>query len=159
MKTKINAAGILLSVCLLLISPLAVSAQSNNWTTVKATPKGTEVILERKRDNGVTGNIQTVTDDSIAVTSDDGSFIIGKDNVAKIYYAVARDKKKSMNRGALYGMLAGLAAGFAVALVREPEGQEMPGVATFLAGGGIGIWAGSRHAKGKDKGPLIYSAK
>jgi hypothetical protein len=159
MKSKTKALTILLSVCSSLMFPLAVPAQSDNWTSVKATPKGTEIFVERKRDDRVIGTIHAVTDDSIVITSDEGSFIIGKDNVAKIYLAVARDKKKSMNRGALYGMLGGLASGIALATLHPPENEEMPWVGTFFAGIGIGTLAGIRHGKGKDKGPMIYSAR
>jgi hypothetical protein len=66
---------------------------------------------------------------------------------------------KSVNRGALLGMLAGLAAGIAYATVRAPDGEDMYGAGIFLLGGGVGALAGKHHAKGKEKGALIYSAK
>ncbi len=159
MNLKIEPIAILLSIFSSLLLPASVAGQSNNWTSVRATPRGTEVIIERKRDDRVIGIIQAVTEDSIAVTSDDESFIVGRDNVTKIFHAIPRDKKKSLNRGALYGMLIGLGAGIALATAYPPENERMPWVGTFFAGGGIGAWAGSRHAKGKNLGPLIYSAK
>jgi hypothetical protein len=157
MKLKIEFVAILLSVASLL--PASVAGQSNNWTSVRATPRGIEVIIERKQDDRVIGIVQAITEDSIAVTSDDGSFIIERGNVTKIFHSVPRDKMKSLNRGALYGMLIGLGAGIALATAYPPENEEMPWVGTFFAGGGIGAWTGSRHARGKNKGPLIYSAK
>ena len=159
MKTKINVVALTFSIATALIAPVALFGQSNNWTSVKAIPKSIDLIIERKRDDRVVGVLQAVTDDSIIVNSKEGSFIIGKDNVAKIYHAVGRDKKRAMNRGALYGMLIGLGAGVALATAFPPENEEMPYVGTFLAGGGIGTWAGIRYAKGKDKGPLVYSAR
>ena len=159
MKIRVNTIALAFSIAASLIAPVATVGQSDNWTTVRAIPKGVDLMIERKRDDRVIGVLQVVTDDSIAIASDEGSFIIGKDNVARIFHAVPRDKKKSMNRGALYGMLIGLASGVALATAFPPENEEMPYVGTFLAGGGIGTWAGMRHGKGRDKGPLIYSAK
>ena len=136
-----------------------VAAQTNSWIGVKALPKGAELIVTRKNDGRVIGVTQSVTDDTIAIDSDNGSFIIGKDNIEKIYYAEPRDVMKSLNRGALLGMLGGLAAGVAYSSTREVNGEKMPGPWIFLLGGGLGALAGKRHAKGKDKGALIYSAK
>lgn len=159
MKTKTTVGVLLLTVCAVFTLSNVVPAQSTHWTGMKATPKGIDIIVERKNDETVTGVLQAVTDDSLAVTSDEGSFIIGKDNITKVFHAIPRDKKKLMNRGALYGMLIGLGAGVAAATAFPPENEEMPYVGTFLAGGGIGAWAGIQRAKGKDKGPLIYSER
>jgi hypothetical protein len=92
------------------------------------------------------------------LTADEGSFVIGKANIEKIYYAVPRDKKKSMNRGALYGMLAGLGTTVAVGTLTA-DSDRTPGWPIFLAGGLGGMWFGKKHGEGKDKGPLIYSAR
>lgn len=156
--TRISLALLVLT-CSFLTVPVLAFGQSAEWSRIKATPTGTDIIIERKKDRRVVGYVQAVTDDSIAVRSEKGSFIIGKDNITKVFLARPRNKRKSLNRGALYGMLTGLAIGLAISLVHEPEGQEMPGMGTFLAGAGIGLWAGNRHGKGKDKGELIYSAK
>ena len=159
MRTKTTAAALLLTAFSLLAFSTVVRAQSIHWTALKATPKGIDVIVERKNDDRVIGVLQAVTDDSIAVTSDEGSFIIGKDNITKVFHGIPRNKKKLMNRGALYGMLIGLGAGVALTSAFPPENEEMPFAGTFLAGGAIGAWAGVRRAKGKDRGPLIYSAR
>jgi len=136
-----------------------LAAQTNNWTAVKALTKNTELIVTRKTDNRVVGFLQAVTDDTIAIDSDNGAFLIGKDNVKQIYLAEPRDKMKTMNRAALLGMLGGLAAGVGYSIVRPPEDESMPGYGIFFLGSGIGLLAGRHHAKGKDKGALIYSAK
>ena len=134
-------------------------AQSSNWGNVQAVPRGTEVFIDRKNDDRVIGSIDAVTEDTIAITSDGGSFIIGKENVTKIFHAIPRDKKKALNRGALLGMLGGLGAGVLLTASRPPKGEEMPGVGVFFAGLGLGTWAGHRYGKGRDKGPLLYSAR
>lgn len=139
--------------------PQDLIAQTTSWASVKALPKGAELVVERKASEKVIGHLQAATDDTIALTSDAGAFILARDNVEKIFYAVPRDGTKSRNRGALYGMLLGLAAGVAVSTLQDPESEAMPGVGAFFAGGLIGIWAGNKHAKGKGKGALIYSAK
>lgn len=139
--------------------PQNVMAQTSSWASVKALPKGSELVVERKASEKVIGHLQAATDDTIAVTSDAGAFILARDNVEKIFFAVPRDSKKSRNRGALYGMLLGLAAGVAVSTLHDPDSEAMPGVGAFFGGGLLGVWVGNQHAKGKDKGPLIYSAK
>ena len=149
----------LLLVGLVVNVPQSLMAQSNNWTTVKALQRGTEIIVVRKDSERVTGYVDGVTDDTLAVTSDSNSFVIGKDNVDQIYIAIPRDKMKHMNRGALVGGLLGLAAGIAVSVAMGPDTEAMPGLPVMLAGGAAGTWVGSRNAKGKDKGPLVYSAK
>ncbi|HEX6126762.1 MAG TPA: hypothetical protein VFZ23_15425 [Pyrinomonadaceae bacterium] len=159
MKLKSSVVPLMLIVVASLALPTNLFAQTTSWTSVKALPRGADVIVERKASDRVIGYLQSATDDTVAVTSDTGSFVISRDNVQKIFYAVSRDRKKIMNRGALYGMLLGLAAGVAVSTVQEPESEAMPGTGAFIAGGLIGMWAGHKHAKGKDKGPLIYSAK
>ena len=157
-RARILTASILIIFCG--FAPFArLAAQTNNWTSVKALPKNAELFITRKTGGRVVGFVQAVTDDTIAVDSDNGTFIIGKDNIRQIYYAEQRDKMKSLNRGALFGMLVGLAAGVAYATVREPEGQETPGFGIFLLGSGVGLLAGKHNANGKDKGALIYSAK
>jgi len=144
---------------LVLTAPIGLMAQANNWTSVKALQRGMELIVIRKSNDRVIGYVDAVTDDTLAVTSDTGSFVIGKDNVDKIYIAIPRDRMKHMNRGALVGGLLGLAAGIAVSIAMSPESEAMPGLPIMLAGGAAGGWFGSQRAKGKDKGPLVYSAK
>lgn len=159
MKLSRQFAVLLLITGCVIAFPANFFAQTDNWTSVKALKDGTELIVTRKNSGRVVGYVQAVNDESVALTSDAGTFVIGKDYVSKIYYAVPRNKRKSLNRGALYGMIAGLVVGVAIGSVHEPEGQETPGLGAFLAGSAIGVWAGSRHAKGKDKGALIYSAR
>lgn len=159
MKMKQPVVALIFIVVASISLPQILIAQTTTWAGVKALPKGTELVVERKASEKVIGYLQAATDDTVTVTSDAGSFIIARDNVEKIFCAVPRDSKKSRNRGALYGMLLGLAAGVAVATVQKPESEAMPGVSVFLAGGLIGMRVGKEHAKGKDKGPLIYSAK
>jgi len=157
-RASILAASILIAIngC----APLAqLTAQTNSWIRVKALRKNTEVIVTRKTDGRVIGFVESVTDDTVVIDSDDGTFVIGKDNIKEIFYAEDRDEKKSLNRGALFGLLGGLASGMAYATVRDTNGQSNPGVMFLLIGGGIGTLAGRYHAKGKDKGALIYSAK
>jgi hypothetical protein len=136
--------------------PLHVAAQTDNWTGVRALPKGAELVIERKSSGRVVGYLELATDDTVVIVSDANSFIIGRDNVKKIYYAVAHDKKKSMNRGALIGMIGGAVTASLIA--GEPEGQEMPGLGGLLIGGLAGTWFGKQRAKGKKRGALIYSA-
>ena len=157
-RTRILIASILIP--LFAFAPFArITAQSNNWTSVKALAKDTELIITRKNAGRVVGFVQAVTDDTLAIDSDSGSFIIGKDNIKTIHYAEARDKMKSLNRGALLGMLGGLAAGIGYSILRPPKDESMPGYGIFFLGSGIGVLAGLHHAKGKDKGALIYSAR
>jgi hypothetical protein len=157
-RTRILIASILIT--FFAFAPSArVVAQSDNWTSVKALAKNTDLIITRKNAGRVVGFVQAVSDDTLAIDSDNGSFIIGKDNIEKIYYAEPRDKMKSLNRGALLGMLGGLAAGIGYSIVRPPENESMPGYGIFFLGSGIGMLAGLHHSKGKDKGALIYSAK
>ena len=134
-------------------------AQSSTWGNVQAIPRGTEVFVERKNDDRVIGSVSAVTADTIAITSDEGSYIIGKENVTKIFHAIPRDKKKALNRGALLGMLGGLGAGVLFTAAVPPKGEEMPGVGVFFAGMGLGTWVGHSYGKGKNKGPLLYSAR
>jgi len=150
---------LLLIAGLVVTAPCALMAQANNWTSVKALQRGTDLIVIRKSNDRVIGYVDAVTDDTLAVTSDAGSFVIRKDNVDKIYIAIPRDKMKHMNRGALVGGLLGLAAGIAVSVAMGPDTEAMPGLPVMLAGGAAGGWVGSRRANGKDKGSLVYSAK
>lgn len=157
-RAQILIASLLIIFCG--FAPFArVAAQTNNWTSVKALPKNTELIVTRKTDSQVVGFVQAVSDDTIAIDSDNGTFIIGKDNVKNVYLAEPRDRMKSLNRGALLGLLGGLAAGVGYSVVHPPEDESMPGFGIFFLGCGIGMLAGRHHAKGKDKGALIYSAK
>jgi hypothetical protein len=159
MKLKRSVAALIFTVVVSISLPQNLIAQTTNWTSVTALPKGVELVVERRASKTIIGYLQATTDDWVAITSDAGSFIIARDNVDKIFYAVPRDRKKIRNRGALYGALLGLAGAVAVSIVQKPESEAMPGGGVFLAGGLIGMWVGNRHAKGKDKGPLIYSAK
>lgn len=143
----------------LLAVPTDLSAQSNHWISVKALPPKTEIIVLRNDGDREVGYVGSVTDDSIAMTTDSGASIIARNNVKKIYYAVPRNKRKSMNRGALVGGLLGLAAGVAVAYATPSNSEAMHGGAVFLAGGLLGGYAGRKRADGKDRGALIYSEK
>jgi hypothetical protein len=148
-----------LLVAFVTIFPLHVLAQSNSWTGVKALPKGTDLIIERKNDRPVVGYLASVSDDSIAITSDAGAFFVGRDNVANVYYAVPRSVKKHANRGALIGGLLGFGLGFGVSLKQYPDSEAMPGAPIFLGAALLGGWIGSKRGKGKDKGERIYAAK
>src|SRR5688572_3836165 len=95
--------NLLLITGILLFFPTNITPQTSDWTAVKVLQPGTDVMVLRKNGGRIVGYVQGSTDDTIAITSDSGSFVVGRDNVKKIYYAVPRDKRKSMNRGALIG--------------------------------------------------------
>lgn len=143
---------------LLFFVVVTASAQGNRWIAVKALPKGTELIIERKKSDRVVGYVTAVDDRTVSVTSNSGSFAIDKDNVSKIFYAIPRDKMKHANRGALIGMIGGLVAGVALSATQSSDSESMPYVGTFIAGGLLGGWIGAKHGGGKQKGSLIYSA-
>jgi len=142
-----------------ILLPLNIAAQISEWTRVQALRPGTDVLVLRKNGSRVVGYLQGSTVDSIAVTTDSGSFVIAKDNVKKIFYAERRDKMKSMNRGALIGMGAGVIAAIAVTGLQEQEGGSHRGTVVFLASGLLGGLLGAKHGSGTDKGPLIYAAR
>ena len=156
MKQTSTVIALLLMTILAL--PMCARAQTDSWVGVQALRPGTEIFVLRKNKDKVVGVLQSATGDTIALTADEGSFVIGKANIAKIFYAVPRDKKKSMNRGALYGMLAGLGTAVAVSTMTA-DSDQTPGWPIFLGGGLAGMWLGKKHGAGKDKGPLIYSAR
>ena len=142
-----------------LAAPVELAAQSNNWISVKALTPKTEIIVLRKNGDQVVGYLSSVTDDSVAIDTGSGSYVIARDNVKKIYHAVPRDRMKGANRGALIGGLLGLGAGIAVSSAIPLESEAMPGPAIFLAGGLLGGLVGAKRGGGKGKGALIYSEK
>ncbi|MEP7149711.1 MAG: hypothetical protein ABI857_12605 [Acidobacteriota bacterium] len=133
-------------------------AQISTWTSVKTIDAGTDVIVIRKSSGRVVGLFVSATDDTVTVNSRVGPVVVDKDNVKKIFNAVARDRKKGVRRGALFGLALGLLAAGVVEGVEPSEGQQTNGLVPFLLGGAVGLWAGDRHGKGKTKGALIYSA-
>ena len=142
-----------------LAAPMELAAQSNNWIRVKALRPKTELIVLRKNDDQLVGYLTSVTDDSIAIDTASGSYVIARNNIKKIYYAVPGDRMKGANRGALIGGLLGLAAGVAVSYAIPTDSEAMPGGAVFLAGGLVGGLVGAKRGGGKTKGALVYSEK
>ena len=142
---------------LLFALALPAAAQTNSWISVQGLPKGIDLIIERKQDNTVIGTLQATTADTIAVSGSGGSFIIGRDNVKKVYHALPGGGHRHANHGALIGMIVGAVVTSAAA--GEPEGQETPGLPGLIGGGLAGAWIGSKRDKGPRKGDLIYVAK
>jgi len=158
-RIQIPAASLLITI-FAFASSAHIAAQTNNWTRVKALPKNAELIVNRKADGQVVGFLQAVTDDTIAIDSDNGSFIVGKNNIEKIYMAEGRDAAEGLKRGAALGMLGGLATSITYAtVVKSDIIEDRPGFLFVWIGLGIGAVVGRIHAKGKDKGALVYSAK
>ena len=149
----------LLIATLVAMFPLSVLAQSDNWTSIRALPRGTDVIIERRNDDRIDGTITSVSDNEIVINSNRGAFIVARGNVERIYYAIPRNARKHTNRGALIGGALGLGVGIGVSTLQSSNSEAMPGAVVFLAGGLLGGWVGSKRAKGKDRGSLIYSAR
>ena len=157
MALRQNVWTIILAAVLAVVTPSYLTAQTNNWMSVRAIPKGTELIVDRKNDDRVIGILNAVTEDTIAITSDGASFIIGKDNVLKVYHAVERKRKHLVGVAGLAGGLAG--AVIDAKIQGPPESQEMPGVIGFIAGAVVFGGLAERLVDDKKKGVLIYSAK
>jgi hypothetical protein len=151
--------SLLLIVAMVSVFPLCVLAQSDNWTSIRALPRGTDVIVDRRNDDRIDGTVASVSDSEIVINSDRGAFIVGRANVDRIYYAIPRSARKHVNRGALIGGAVGLGVGVGVSTLQSTNSEAMPGAVIFLAGGLLGGWIGSKRAKGMDKGSLIYSVR
>jgi hypothetical protein len=140
------------------VFPLHVLAQSDNWTSVRALPKGTDLIIERKNDDRVIGTLASVSDDTIAITSEDGSFFVGRGNVTKVHYAVSRNVKRHLVRGLVLGMVIGTAV--AGAFASEENDRDLTlGAVGFWIGMGVGGYIVQKRGESKKKGELIYAAR
>jgi len=113
----------------LLLMAATVAAQTNpsNWNTVKALGAGTDVrILNGSRT--VSGKIDGVTDDSIAVTSGKGQESFKQQDVTRV--SVKKDGHR--RRNALIGLGVGAGAGLGVGASADASCKS------FCFGGNIG---------------------
>ncbi len=158
MKTKISIFFIIAAL-LLTTAPCSFAQTSpNDWGAVQKLSAKTDLLVKTSNGKTFSGALVSVKDDEITLTAKGRDFILAKNNLEAIYFAVPKTGRRARNIGALIGAIV---AGSTYAATAGDEGDSGTGspILLFAAGGIAGGFVGSLFGKGSKKGVLIYKAR
>lgn len=159
MKTKISIFFLIVSLLLLTTAPfLFAQASPNDWSAVQKLSSKTDLFIKTSNGKTFTGSLISVKDDEITLTAKGRNFVLAKNNLEAVYFAVPKTGRRARNIGALIGAVIVVAA-YGAAAGDEGDSGTGAAILPFLAGGLGGGFIGSMFGKGKKKGALIYKAR
>jgi hypothetical protein len=149
MKKQIFSISIMAAFCLNSLPAAFAQTSVNDWTNLRKTRLGIEVIIEPKTGKSIKGSLEGVKDSEIVLYVKKKFLTLNKDLIARIYLSKTASEKDAKDGGAGIGMLVGLAAGMFVP----------GGILIFLGSSGAGMLIGKESSKKKARGRLIYEAQ
>lgn len=152
-----------LLICLFLINAVspAVSGQvrdSKSWKSVEDLPKNSLVIISNRQSRRFVGVVRSVDDRSIELIQGQVVHSVRRSDVKTVHLAEWRNTGRARNRGALWGLFAGIAIAGLRESVSPTNAQDVtPGM--IVAIGSIsGAAIAKRRAAKPKRGKLVYAA-
>ncbi len=158
MKTKISTVFLVASLFLTTMPFALAQTSTSDWSAVRQLSAGTDLLIKTADGQTFIGSAASVKDDEIELTVKGRSFVLAKNNLKAIYFAVPKTGRRARGIGALVGVIAALAA-YGAAVGDEGDSGTGAPVIPFFGGGLVGGYIGGLFGRGRKKGALIYQAQ
>jgi hypothetical protein len=116
-----------------------LSSNAQSWSILRSIPVGQDLLVKTKEGKSINGRLDRITDTSLALTAEGGTFSLNSSEVAKVYVFRGKPVVSRTLIGASIGTLAGGGIGLAAGNENDIGGRWM-GAAV---GGGVGLVIGS----------------
>lgn len=159
-KTR-QLATLLILLTSMLLSPLTVAAQTNDWSRLTSVPAGSKLSAKLRNGKTVDGSLRTVSDTALTLTVKNTATEIKRDDVVSVHQVTRKSAKTATLVG--LGLGAGAGAVFGAAADSKSDGFEnLDNIATAVTtvlGAGAGALGGFLIGRSGKKRVLIYEAK
>lgn len=156
MTIRLTLIGVI--IVAVLSQPFALLAQSNDWSAVKALGNGQEIRVETKSGNKFDGELGSVSDDKIVVSTKGKTEEVAFTDVKKIHRVGNGSRGTGVAIGAAIGAGVGAAIGGG-ALAATGGSDDTGGVIAPFIGVGAAVGAVVGALIPRKKRTLVYEAK